>query len=126
MRGCHAGGRRLLSFGCDISEPARDSSISVLLERNGKTFLFEMNMGTPDVKDLHREIPLSSGLREATIVDVGNPQCAVFTDNFAFDWRAVGAEIESHRMFPGRTKYRSCERSTATQSMFGSTSAARV
>src|SRR4029079_8552033 len=59
--------------------------------------------GTPNVKDLHREIPLSSGLREGTIVDVGNPQCAVFTDNFAFDWRAVGAEIESHRMFPERT-----------------------
>jgi diaminopimelate epimerase len=73
------------------------------LERDGKTFLFEMNMGTPHVKDLHRDIPLSSEVRKATIVDVGNPQCAVFTDNFAFDWRAVGAEIESHRMFPERT-----------------------
>ena len=73
------------------------------LERNGTAFLFEMNMGAPVINDLRRELPLSSGRREGTIVDVGNPQCAVFTDNFAFDWRVVGAEIESHPMFPERT-----------------------
>ena len=34
---------------------------------------------------------------------VGNPQCAVPVEDFDFDWRAMGAEIESHPHFPNRT-----------------------
>jgi diaminopimelate epimerase len=76
-----------------------------LLERNGRRFLFEMNMGKP----LFREdqvrflLPLRSGPREVTILDVGNPQCAVFVDSFPDDWEALGAEIEGHPHFPKRT-----------------------
>jgi diaminopimelate epimerase len=39
----------------------------------------------------------------AVILDVGNPQCAVFVDNFNFDWRSAGAAIERDPRFPDRT-----------------------
>ena len=48
-------------------------------------------------------MPLSAGPRDVTLLDVGNPQCAVPVDDFDFDWRAMGAEIESHPHFPHRT-----------------------
>jgi diaminopimelate epimerase len=71
-----------------------------LLERRGLRFRFEMNMGRALVEELHS--PLVPG-REAVILNVGNPQCAVFTPDFDFDWRALGAELESHPRFPDRT-----------------------
>lgn len=76
-----------------------------LLRRSGLWFMLEMNMGCPEVKpeDLRVSLPLVSGEREATLVWVGNPQCAVFVDSFEFDWRGIGAEIERHSMFPNRT-----------------------
>jgi diaminopimelate epimerase len=49
------------------------------------------------------ELPLSTGPRDVTLLDVGNPQCAVPVDNFDLDWRKMGAEIESHPHFPNRT-----------------------
>ncbi len=74
-----------------------------VLERRDKSFVFEMNMGSPRVTALEATVPVASGARTGTLLDVGNPQCAVFVDNFAFDWRSVGAEIEGHAMFPNRT-----------------------
>jgi diaminopimelate epimerase len=75
-----------------------------LLERSGLSFVFEMNMGCarfPEGDSVTLE--LSSGPRQATIVDVGNPQCVVPVFDFDFDWRSVGAEIERHPRFPNRT-----------------------
>lgn len=76
-----------------------------MLRRSGLWFMFEMNMGSPEVKpeNLRVPVPLVSGDREATILWVGNPQCAVFVESFEFDWRGIGAEIERHSMFPNRT-----------------------
>lgn len=74
-----------------------------LLERKGLEFLFEMNMGRPVCRELRAGVPLAGGPREATILDVGNPQCAVPVADFDFDWRAMGAEIEGHQLFPART-----------------------
>jgi len=34
---------------------------------------------------------------------MGNPQCAVPVENFDFDWRKEGAEIETNPIFPDRT-----------------------
>jgi diaminopimelate epimerase len=64
-----------------------------------------MDMGQPifhhhNVRFL---LPLRHGAQEVTILDVGNPQCAVFVDRFPPDWQAVGAEIEGHPHFPKRT-----------------------
>ncbi len=76
-----------------------------LIERRGKYFLFEMNMGRPYYaeRELGFRLPLSAGEREVTILNVGNPQCAVFVGDFNFDWRQAGREIESHPHFPHRT-----------------------
>lgn len=74
-----------------------------LLERRNLTFQFEMNMGPADISDLHFALPLSGGPRDATLLWVGNPQCALVVDHFDFDWRAMGAEIERHHHFPNRT-----------------------
>ena len=76
-----------------------------LVERDGLRFVFEMNMGRPVCAegDLRYALPLAGGLREVTILDVGNPQCAVFVDSFEFDWESLGAQIERHARFPRRT-----------------------
>ncbi len=74
-----------------------------LLQRNIHVFEFEMNMGTPVIVTPRMDLPLSTGPRDVTLVDVGNPQCAVPVESFDFDWRSMGAEIESHPHFPNRT-----------------------
>jgi diaminopimelate epimerase len=80
-----------------------------LLERDGRRFLFEMDMGLPkfDEREIRYSLSLQRGPQDltidATIVDVGNPQCAVFVDNFPPDWEILGAEIEGHAHFPKRT-----------------------
>ena len=76
-----------------------------LIECRGRQFLFEMNMGRPVYREdqMRFQLPLQTGLREVTIVDVGNPQCAVFVDDFPRNWPAIGAEIESHAQFPKHT-----------------------
>lgn len=70
-----------------------------LIERTGRTFVFEMNMGRARVDDAKAAV---QG-HDAVIVDVGNPQCAIFVDNFDFDWAAAGAAIEYDPRFPDRT-----------------------
>jgi diaminopimelate epimerase len=74
-----------------------------LLERDGLRFVLEMDMGTPEIQAPRFMLPLSNGPRDVTLVEVGNPQCAVPVENFDFDWRKMGAEIESHPHFPNRT-----------------------
>jgi diaminopimelate epimerase len=74
-----------------------------LLERDGRRFVFEMNMGRVEVLERSFALPLAGGPREVALVNAGNPQCAVPVEDFDFDWRAMGAEIERHRHFPNRT-----------------------
>jgi diaminopimelate epimerase len=74
-----------------------------LLNHTSLAFTFEMNMGRPEITNLRFQLPLSAGPIDVTILWVGNPQCAVPVDNFDFDWRALGAEIEGHPHFPKRT-----------------------
>jgi diaminopimelate epimerase len=70
-----------------------------LLERRGRQYSFEMNMGRPRVEELHAEI---EG-RDAVVLNVGNPQCAFLVDDFDFDWAALGARVERMPRFPNRT-----------------------
>ena len=70
-----------------------------LLARDGRAFTFEMNMGAASIEELHASI---EG-RDCTILNVGNPQCVFFVDNFDFEWQALGARIERHPRFPNRT-----------------------
>jgi diaminopimelate epimerase len=74
-----------------------------VLKREGGRFHFEMNMGVPEIVALDETIQLAAGPRKATVLDVGNPQCAYVVPDFDFDWRAVGAETEHNRRFPNRT-----------------------
>jgi diaminopimelate epimerase len=74
-----------------------------LLERQGKRFLFRMDMGLPKVVAEREAIEAAGQVWDATLVDVGNPQCAVFVEHFDFDWAPVGAALERHPRFPNRT-----------------------
>jgi len=76
-----------------------------LISGQGKLFEFEMDMGTIGYRagDLRFQLGLSEGPRTVTILDVGNPQCAVVVQSLDFDWRKTGAEIEGHVHFPRRT-----------------------
>jgi diaminopimelate epimerase len=88
---------------------AADNSIAIvtgagmkhlrLLNRSGRRFSFEMNMGAAKIEELHARV-LDC---DATILNVGNPQCAVFVNDFELDWRTLGAAIERHPRFPNRT-----------------------
>jgi len=74
-----------------------------LLGRSALAYQFEMNMGRPEIVSDRFELPLSAGPRDVTLLQVGNPQCAMPVADFDFDWRRMGAEIERHPHFPNRT-----------------------
>lgn len=70
-----------------------------LLERREHSFAFEMNMGVAQVEELKADI---EG-RGCVILNVGNPQCVFFVEDFDFAWQALGARVERHPRFPKRT-----------------------
>ncbi len=74
-----------------------------LLETRGLVYSLEMNMGAAQIEELHSTIAPG---RDAVILNVGNPQCAVFVPDFDFDfdWRTLGAQLERHPGFPARTE----------------------
>ncbi len=74
-----------------------------LISRSGPRFVFEMNMGQARIEHLHLTLTSEVASPNVVILNVGNPQCAVFVDHFDFDWRAQGALIERHPRFPNRT-----------------------
>lgn len=49
--------------------------------------------------------PLSIGgvKLPVTCLSVGNPHTVLIVNDFDFDWKSLGAEIEHHRAFPNRT-----------------------
>lgn len=107
------GTRCAAAFLCDAGLAGGDILISTgagdkelrLLQRDDLRFVFEMNMGTARIAEGHLLFSLTcrDGVHECTILDVGNPQCALFVDNFDWDWKSLGAEIEWHPQFPKRT-----------------------
>jgi diaminopimelate epimerase len=74
-----------------------------LLDRNGHEFAFEMNMGRPHIEELHATV---EG-HDATILNVGNPQCVFFVGNqdtgFDFDWATLGNRVARLARFPQGT-----------------------
>ncbi len=73
------------------------------LERHRNQFLFEMNMGCPVIEAEREALVVGDQIVNCTVVNVGNPQCVVFVENFDFDWAAMGALIEKDPRFPKRT-----------------------
>ncbi|MDW8131644.1 MAG: diaminopimelate epimerase, partial [Bryobacterales bacterium] len=76
-----------------------------LVDAGALTYRFRMNMGRPSWPPggWALTVELEGGAREVVALDVGNPQCAVFVEDFDFDWPALGAELERHPAFPKRT-----------------------
>jgi len=88
-----------------------------LLKQENLTFWFRAELGKP--KFSSDEIPFVSETKSETISDyqltmnneqltitalnVGNPVCVVFVENFELDWRTIGKEIETHAQFPEKT-----------------------
>ncbi len=63
-----------------------------LIQRTGRQFLFEMDMGLPIYQEdqVRYALPLKHGAQEVTILDVGNPQCAVLVDRNPGGLESVG------------------------------------
>lgn len=76
-----------------------------LLDQQGESMRFEMNVGEPRTNSGTGRflLPVRSSLLDVTLLDVGNPQCAVPVDAIDPDWQALGAQIEAHPHFPRRT-----------------------
>ncbi len=74
-----------------------------LISRAGNRFLFEMDMGTPRTEELRATLRLADRDFDATILNVGNPQCAIFADPIPADWRVAAREAERHQRFPKRS-----------------------
>ncbi|MCK4857640.1 MAG: diaminopimelate epimerase [candidate division Zixibacteria bacterium] len=49
---------------------------------------------------INRLFTTVSGSLAGTAVNIGNPHIVFFVDNFDFDWRTFGAEVEGDRHFP--------------------------
>lgn len=73
-----------------------------LVERRGRRFVFDMVMGEPSYNkdDIARDLEVGPETHQVTLVDVGNPQCAVVVRDFAFDWPRLGQRIETLPRFP--------------------------
>jgi diaminopimelate epimerase len=69
-----------------------------LISHNENSFEFEMDMGRPQVGD-QLSMKISSGDIRGTLVSMGNPQFAVFVNEFPQAWQAAGAEIQQHHHF---------------------------
>jgi len=74
-----------------------------LISREGLRFLFEMNMGLPRTEELHAKMHLAGSDYDATLLNVGNPQCAIFIGRLPADWRTAAQEAEAHPHFPNRS-----------------------
>ena len=76
--------------------------LCTLIDRNDMEFHFRSDMGQPKITG---EIPigLSAGEGRGVKLSMGNPQFVMFVNHFDWNWQAMGAEIEKHEDFPGRT-----------------------
>ncbi len=106
------GSRCAAAFALLHANPAPDSVVITtaagpkqlrVLEHHASRFLFEMNMGQPKLEELHASLLLSNIRFDATLVNVGNPQCVIFVDQLPPDWLRVAREAESHPRFPHRS-----------------------
>ncbi|MBV9303366.1 MAG: diaminopimelate epimerase [Acidobacteriaceae bacterium] len=74
-----------------------------LISRSDKHFIFEMDMGLPEAEEIHATIRLDGSDFDATILNVGNPQCAIFVKDFPGNWRTLAQQAERHDRFPQHT-----------------------
>jgi diaminopimelate epimerase len=87
-----------------IHTAAGAKTLKLLTRKNG-CFRFEMDMGEPSYRkeEIRTQLPFGGRIFDATILNVGNPQCAIFVDALPPDWRAFAALAEADPRFPNRT-----------------------
>lgn len=87
-----------------IRTAAGAKTLKLLTRKNG-LFRFEMDMGQPNYRkeEVRTGLPLGGQIFDATILNVGNPQCAIFVDRLSPDWRIFAALAEADARFPNRT-----------------------
>ena len=85
-----------------ITTAAGRKELNIISLTDGK-FVFEMDMGLPVVEELRTTMRLAGADFDATILNVGNPQCAIFVERLPENWRAAAAEAEAHPRFPKRS-----------------------
>jgi diaminopimelate epimerase len=74
-----------------------------LISRSGAQFLFEMDMGLPRMEELNVKLTLGGREWDVSLLNVGNPQCAIFVKELPVDWRTIAAEAEGLKRFPKRS-----------------------
>lgn len=74
-----------------------------LMNRQGGRFLFEMDMGAPRIEELRTKLSLGGREWDASILNVGNPQCVLFVKELPVDWRTIACEAEGLERFPNRS-----------------------
>ena len=74
-----------------------------LISRQEQRFLFEMDMGLPKMEELRAVLRLDAGNFDATILNVGNPQCAIFVTTLPDNWRLAAQQAEANERFPNRS-----------------------
>jgi diaminopimelate epimerase len=85
-----------------ITTAVGEKALQLISQQNHR-FLFEMDMGLPRLEELHADLFLAGRQWDATILNVGNPQCAIFVQELPEDWRLAAAEAEAHPRFPKRS-----------------------
>ena len=73
-----------------------------LLKKEDFTYWFRAELGNP-AAITNYELRITNGVLPVVTLDVGNPVCVIFVEDFELDWRSIGKEIESHAHFPERT-----------------------
>lgn len=74
-----------------------------LISRTSHSFVFEMDMGLPRLEELRATLRLGGRDWDATVLNVGNPQCAILVKDLPENWRVIAAEAEGHERFPKRS-----------------------
>ena len=76
-----------------------------LIEKTNTTYWFLAELGNPhSIEDLGKQIAGFSFENSVISLDVGNPVCVIFVNDFDLDWRNIGNELESNtKVFPERT-----------------------
>ncbi len=85
-----------------ITTAAGSRQLRLISQKSGR-YVFEMDMGLPRSEELRTTLHLAGADFDATILNVGNPQCAIFVEELPENWRAAAREAERHERFPQRT-----------------------
>jgi diaminopimelate epimerase len=69
-----------------------------LISATHPSYTFETKIGKPSFEGPF-EFQSSAGTMNGILLNIGNPQCVVFVDEFPSQWQLIGAEIQSLPQF---------------------------